>query len=193
MNRSADPLTPRRTSSLASKYVPQTNFDRSKISGGTCVLTSRTTFVATSTLLLNGSLRLIVSSTSCEVSLATGRLVGNSLKVVACLHVLPENFWITEFWEVDEGEGNFPVVLSSLTYSRRPAVNLEMEFTCSLPLIPDLSCGQFWLTMTLKLMSEVSEKLALGVDALETVRRTSPMMTWAEGRRRVRPMCLPVE
>ena len=193
VKRSADPLTPRRTSSLGSKYVPQTIFDRSKISGGTCVLTSRTTVLAMSTLVLNGSSRLIVSSTSCGVNLATGRVDGNSLKGIAFLHFLPENFRITEFWEVDEGEGNFPVVLSSLRYSRLPAVNLNMAFTCSLPVVPDLSWGQFWFTMTVKPMSEVNERLVLRVDVRETVRWTSPMRTRAEGWRRVRPMCRPVE
>ena len=170
MNRSAEPFTPRRTSSLGSKYVPQTIFDRSKISGGTCVLISRTTVFAISISVLKGSSRRIVISTSFGVSLATGRLVGNSLYGIAFLHFLPENFRIIESREVDEKEGNFPVVLSSLRYSRFPAANLNMVLTCSSPVGPDLSWGQLGFIMTEKPMHEVNERLVLRVDGRETVR-----------------------
>jgi len=40
VNKRADPLTPRRTSSLESTYVPQASLDKSNISGGTCTQSS---------------------------------------------------------------------------------------------------------------------------------------------------------
>lgn len=192
VKKRADPLTPRKTSSRLSTYVPQTSFERSNISGGTCVLTSWTALLAALTFFPNGSSRLIATSISLEMSLATGRLEGNSLKGIAFLHLLPESFLTMESVVFDEDGRKF-VSFSSLRYSRFPAVNLKQESTPNFPTTPALSWGQFWPINTVKLISEVNEKVVFDFDVLFTFRCTSPIRTRAGGCRNVNPTCLPVE
>lgn len=192
VKKRADPLTPRRTSRRLSTYVPQTSLERSNISGGTCVLTSWTAFLAALTFFANGSLRLIATSISLETSLATGRLEGNSLKGIAFLHLLPESFLSMESAVFDDDGRKF-VSFSSLRYSRFPAVNLKHESTPNFPATPALSWGQLWPINTVKLISEVNEKVVQDFDVLFTVRCASPIRTRAGGCRSVNPMCLPVE
>ena len=192
VNRSAEPFTPLRTNSLESTYVPQTSFVISNISGGTWIRTSRTTLPATLTFFVRGSPRFNVTSMSLETSLATGRLVGNSLNGMTFLHFLPESFWANDS-RVCGLKENCPVVSSSLRYSCLPAFKLNDEFTCIFPLTPVLSWGHVWPTMTLKSTSEENERVVFDFDALDIVRCALPTRTRVGGCRRVRPMCLPVQ
>lgn len=193
VKKSADPFTPRRISSLESKYVPQTSFDKSNISGGTCVLTSWTTFCAILTFSLNGSLRLTLTSMSFETSFATGRLEGDSLKGSAFLHLLPDNFSNTKPSAFGVAKENLFELFSCLRYSRFPAVNLKNDVTCNLPVTPALSWGHSWPIIILKSMSETNESGEFDFGPLDIVRHASPMSTRAGGWRRVNPMCLPVQ
>lgn len=128
-----------------------------------------------------------------EASLATGRLDGNSLKGIAFLHFLPDNFLARESWIFDEPRPNLPVVFSSLRYSRLPAVNLNNESTCKFPFVPVFAWDQILPIMTVNPMFEVKDRLVFNFDALDTLRCTSPMRTRAGGWRRVNPMCFPVQ
>lgn len=193
VNKSADPSTERRISSLESTYVPQMSFDRSNNSGGTCVRTSRTTFLAASTSSLSGSSRLIFTSMSPEMSFMAGRLDGSSSKGITFLHFLLDNFWARTCWTLDWPNESWPMVFSSFRYSLLPACILEEELTTSFPLTPILLCGQLRPLMTVKPMSEINERRLFNLDSLATVKHTSPTRTLAGGWRRVRPMCFPVE
>ena len=193
VNKRADPLTPRRTSSLESTYVPQTSLDKSNISGGTCTRSSWTMLLGVTSFWLRLSPRLIVTSMSAETSLATGRLDGNSLCGTSFLHFLADNFWAKESWLFGCPKDSFSDVFSSLRYNRLPDVNRNKEFTSNFPVIPLLSWGQSRPFMTVKPMSDVKEILVFSFDALFIVRYTSPIRTRAEGWRRVNPICLPVQ
>lgn len=195
VNKSADPSTERRISSLESTYVPQINFDISNNSGGTCVRTSWTTLLAASTSSLSGSSRLMVTSMSPEMSFTAGRLDGISSKGTTFLHFLLDNFCARTRWALDWSRESWPrpMVFSSFRYSLLPACILEEELTTSLPLTPILSWDQLRPLMTMNPMSEVNERRLFNLESLATVKHTSPIRTLAGGWRRVSPMCFPVE